>query len=484
MKRGSKTKSPLLKGLSPRGFVIAATGSGAGKTTVTLGIMEALKKRGLIVQPFKAGPDYIDPGFHRAVLKRPSYNLDTWMMGVDGVKKSFSVYSKGADIAVIEGAMGLFDGRDGLSEEGSTGHLAKALGLPVLLVVNAEKTARSVAAMVKGFEEFDRGVLVRWIIFNKVAGQRHFKIVKDAVTAHSKARVIGYLPRMTLSIPSRHLGLIIQKEMNGRAWTGFLKKLSAAVDANVDLKGFLKSVPAAKINGIKRPATAVAQGPLIRIAVASDRAFCFYYEENLDMLKEAGAEIVFFSPLKDKQLPRRTSGIYLGGGYPELHADGLAANSLMRNEINAASAEGMPVYAECGGMMYLSKALKTVDGKAHAMAGVFPWTTRMLKKRAAIGYREIRISGPCPFLKKGSMIKGHEFHYSECVKTTCPAGAKVRPVYAFKCPDTGKTLREGYLKGSTLASYVHLHFASNPGFATEFVKRCLEFSIQKKLKAG
>ncbi|MBI5887206.1 MAG: cobyrinate a,c-diamide synthase [Deltaproteobacteria bacterium] len=460
-----------------RAFVIAATGSGAGKTTVTLGLMEAMRKQGLIVQPFKAGPDYIDPGFHRAVVKRPSYNLDTWMMGPQGVKRSFSVYSKGAEVAVVEGAMGLFDGRDGISEEGSTGHLAKTLSLPVLLVVNAEKTARSVAAIVKGFENFDPGVKVKWVIFNKVGSRRHFKILSDAVAENSKARVIGYLPKDgALSVPSRHLGLVIQKDINGQTWKGFLKKLSWAVETNINLKGFLKSLPAAKTEGFKEQGLTAAKSPATRIAVALDRAFCFYYEENLDMLRRAGGECVFFSPLKDKRLPCRTSGIYLGGGYPELYAGRLAANSPMRAQIKAASSQGMPVYAECGGLMYLSRILKTIDGKGHAMAGVFPWTAKMLKKRKAIGYREITVRGQCPFLKKGSVLKGHEFHYSEMGGAADP---EVRPVYAFKCPDTGKMVHEGFMKASTLASYVHVHFASNPAFASGFVKKCLEFASQK-----
>lgn len=472
MKRNTKRNT------SPRAFIIAATGSGAGKTTVTLGMIAALRKRGLIVQPFKAGPDYIDPGFHRAAAGRPSYNLDTWMMGAEGVRKSFFRYSKGAHAAVIEGVMGLFDGRDGINEEGSTGHLAKALGVPVLLVVNAEKTARSVAAVVKGFEGFDPGVKVKWVIFNRVAGQRHFKTLKHAVNAHSKVSVIGYLPKDDLlSVPSRHLGLVLQEDIEKAAWRKFLRRLSSAFETNVDVEGFLRSLPAAKNRGgLERARKIAAHAPPARIAVARDRAFCFYYEENLDILKHAGAEVAFFSPLKDSGLPAGTSGVYLGGGYPEGLAGELSANAALRAEIKSASDSGMPIFAECGGLMYLSKAIKTIEGKRHAMAGVFPWTVRMLKKRKALGYREVVVRGGCPFLGKGSVLKGHEFHYSEIVKTP---GAGVSRVYGFKSPDTGRTLREGYLKGNTLASYAHIHFASNPGFASGFIEKCREFSLQK-----
>jgi cobyrinic acid a,c-diamide synthase len=457
-----------------KSIVIAGTSSGVGKTTVTLGLMGALKKRGLLVQPFKAGPDYIDPGHHRALLGVPSYNLDTWMMGPNGVRKTFRTKAKGADAAVIEGVMGLFDGRGGVTEEGSTAHLAKVLRTPVLLVVNAEKTARSVAAVVKGFSEFDPGLKLRWVLFNKVGSLNHYNILKDAVRSASRVKVLGYLPRdATLSMPSRHLGLVTQRDLKEGEWRGFIARAVKTVEKYVDVDSLLgtgKGKKSGKSPAAGMPGRQARRGGKrgVRIGVALDRAFCFYYEENFEILRGAGAELVFFSPLEDKVLPKGVTGLYFGGGYPELHSRSLGKNSSMMRSVKEAAASGMPVFAECGGLMYLSSAVLDQNGIKHPMVGVFPWGVRMLPRRRALGYREVVAASDNPFLTRDEPLRGHEYHYSEIT------GPKAGIPKVFGLRDASGTvgLKDGFLLKNTLAGYTHMHFASNPAFAKRFVEIC------------
>ncbi|MBI5642786.1 MAG: cobyrinate a,c-diamide synthase [Deltaproteobacteria bacterium] len=462
------------KALKPAAFIVAGTSSGAGKTTVTLGIMEALRKRGLAVQPFKAGPDYIDPGHHSLLLKRPSYNLDTWMMGVEGVRKTFNEKNAGADIGVIEGVMGLYDGKDGRSEEGSTAHLAKILGLPVLLVIDASKTARSAGAVIKGFEAYDHEVDLRWVIFNNVASPRHYKILTDSIPAGSGVKALGYMPKdKALQMPERHLGLVTSGDIEGGEWKAFVKKAASLIEAHVDLMPLLESERSSgRPCNIPVPAINKKKSNRIRIAVAYDKAFCFYYKENLEILGGLGAELAFFSPVKDKKLPVNINGIYIGGGYPEIYAKSIEANLPLRTEVKEAAKSGMPIYAECGGLMYLGRQIKDMEGKRFSSVGVFPWTSRMLKKRKALGYREIRAGEGCPFLRAGASVRGHEFHYSEI----SPA-PKIKKVFRVKTD--GGEIEEGYLYKSTLATYMHMHFASNPGFASGFADLCERFKNNK-----
>lgn len=461
-------------------FIVAGTNSSAGKTVLTLALMGALRRRGLVVQPFKAGPDYIDPGHHRELLKRPSYNLDTWMMGKGGVEATFVNGMRGADVGVVEGVMGLYDGRDGRGEEGSTAHIAKILGVPVLLVVNAEKTARSAGAVIKGFESYDPDVRIKWVVFNRVGSPRHFQILKDSVQkgpGGSKVRVLGYLPKDDgLKMPERHLGLTTAGDMRRDDWKRFVGKAVRLVERSVDIDGLIGSLGSLGSLRAKRVKAAPLRRPkekAARVAVALDRAFSFYYEENFEILRSFGAEVVFFSPMKDKKLPPRTDGVYIGGGYPELYARELEANAALRDEIAGKAKEGMPVFAECGGLMYLGKRMET-EGFSFRGAGVFPWTTRMLKRRKALGYREVRVTGGSPFLSRGA-IRGHEFHYSEISK-----GAKgIKRVFISTSPP-GEVVSEGYTFKNTLATYIHLHFASNPSFAEGFVKRCAEFGGRRR----
>ncbi|MBI5810322.1 MAG: cobyrinate a,c-diamide synthase, partial [Deltaproteobacteria bacterium] len=307
MNNGHENRARLsAKPRAASAFIIAGTNSGVGKTVITLGIMEALRRRKIAVRPFKAGPDYIDAGLHSALLKRPSYNLDTWMMGAANVKKTFySEAAAEAGISVIEGVMGLFDGRDGLSDEGSTAHLAKLLNIPVVLVVNAEKTARSAAAVVHGFKGFDRVVDVKWVVFNRVAGVRHSMILKESIKGIRGVKCLGCIPKDGgLALPERHLGLFSRGELKGNVWHDFIKKAGEAIERHLDiealLKPFLKRKAKAKREKARR---APHHGERVRIAVARDIAFSFYYEENLAILRGLGGELIFFSSLRDRRLP-------------------------------------------------------------------------------------------------------------------------------------------------------------------------------------
>ncbi len=462
-----------------KALIVAGTGSGVGKTTVTLGIMEALRRRGFSVQPFKAGPDYIDPGYHGALLERPSYNLDTWMMGVDGVLSTFKRASGGADVAVVEGVMGLFDGKGGRggSDEGSTAHLAKVLKAPVLLVVNGAKMARSAGAVISGFESFDPGVKIRWVVFNNVGSAAHYDLLKGSLKKGSKVEVLGFLPRdSALVTPERHLGLVTQSDIKGTRWREFLKRLNEAVESGIDMDALLSSLsldPAAK--AVKTPArravTKPVKGGRVRIAVAKDRAFSFYYQENLDILSELGAELVPVSPMSFKALPADVSGLYLGGGYPELYGKSLEANVSFRDEIKAAARAGLPIYAECGGLMYLGRSIRDLSGAGFKMAGVFPWTVRMTPRRKALGYREVVAVKGWGTLKGGLSIRVHEFHYSEMMKRP---PSSIKRAFSFTTGPNGTG--DGFLYKNTMASYTHLHFGSNIEFAKGFIDMCRAFS--------
>ena len=455
-------------------FIIAGTSSGTGKTTVTLALMATLRKRGLNIQPFKAGPDYIDPSHHSAVCGRDSYNLDTWMMGAEAVRRTFFRHMLQGDVGIAEGVMGLYDGRGGQNSEGSTAHLAKVLGIPVILVVDAAGMAGSAAALLQGFENFDSDVRIAGVIFNRVGSERHFAMLKEAVGNSCQARVLGYvLKNQEVSIPERHLGLVMAGE--DAADYG---SLTGLLEGTVDVDALLDC---SHIDVQEVPEEIAAQSTeSVTIAVAHDEAFCFYYRENLDILERCGARLAFFSPLEDETLPEGTAGIYLGGGYPELHAERLAANSLMRESIRSASEGGMPVYAECGGLMYLGQCLTDLEGYNFDMTGLFPWSSKMLPKRRSLGYREVMAVSDSPFMKTGETARGHEFHYSEI-----ESAESVERCYVSRGSD-GREEKEGYIYKNSLASYVHIHFASNPRFAQRFVAACRDWDrpVESNINEG
>ncbi|QWV99800.1 cobyrinate a,c-diamide synthase [Geomonas nitrogeniifigens] len=450
-------------------LVIAAPHSGSGKTTVTLGIMAALRRRGLKVAPFKVGPDFIDPGYHRLVSGVPSVNLDGWMCAPTFLRETFALHAASADVAVIEGVMGLFDGIDGVSDAGSTAQVAKELAAPVVLVVDAKSQARSAAAVVGGFAGFDPAVRVAAVIFNNVASANHERILREALGAHlPEVPVVGCLPRDgALAIPSRHLGLITAED--NPLSPEFLDHLIEVIERHLDLELLLEmeqqELPALPQPLFARAVAGDAPEP-VRIAVASDAAFCFAYPDNLRLLQESGSEICPFSPLEDAGLPDGIGGIYLPGGYPELFKGKLAANEPMKQAILKAVESGMPVYAECGGFIYLTQGVAGDEG-ATPFVGIFPVRTRMLPRRKALGYREVELVASGIIGGEGTVARGHEFHYSEMEEMP------ERFERLYRVSRKGAYLgMEGYRYRNCLASYIHLHFGSSPGIARDFVGNC------------
>lgn len=460
-------------------IVIAAPHSGSGKTTITLGIMETMRRRGLTVAPFKAGPDFIDPGYHRLVTGRVSHNLDGWILSGDTLVSLFDHHSFGCDIAVIEGVMGLFDGIDGVSEEGSTAQVAKLLGAPVILVIDARSQARSVAALVKGYATFDPDVWIRGVIFNHVGSDNHARVLKSAVESHDLGiPVIGSIPRDDrLIIPSRHLGLFTADEEP--LSPDYLDHLVDVVKDRLDF-GMLWGICGSPLIGDPTPLRISCRGDATRarIAVAHDIAFSFLYEENLRILEEAGAEIVRFSPLEDPDLPEGIDGLYLPGGYPELFAERLAANVTMRSRILEMVRAGLPTYAECGGLIYLCRGVRSTIGSfLGGFVGLFPVEATMLPRRRALGYREVELSRETILGPRGTIIRGHEFHYSDIE----PMPEEISRCYSVRKPglDLGP---EGYMVENCLGSYVHLHFGSNPAAACSFVEACERWRSQRPTK--
>jgi len=445
-----------------RPLLIAAPASGSGKTTVTLGLLAALRRRGVRVAPFKVGPDYIDPGHHAAACGRPSRNLDGWMCGEEGVRQSFLRGCDGANAAVIEGVMGLFDGATGESDAGSSAEIARWLGAEIVLVVDARSQARSVAALVKGFVEFDLRLRFAGVVLNRVGSERHEELLRSALASvPGLPPLLGCLPRdARVALPERHLGLVTAGE--GEADYASLAEL---VEARLDLDrllgagGRVRHVAVADHGRVSPPAS---RTPVVRIGVARDQAFCFCYPENLELLEQARAELVFFSPLVAAGLPEGLDGLYLPGGYPELYGGQLAANRSLMDDLHRQAAAGLPIYAECGGLMLLSAG---IDGQP--MAGVFPGSARMLERRQALGYRAVTLQADGPLGPAGTVARGHEFHYS-----TLDMPQQVRRDYRLSRPGGSALEAEGYRVGNVLGSYVHLHFASNPQLAVNFVRFC------------
>jgi cobyrinic acid a,c-diamide synthase len=445
-------------------FVIAGTHSGAGKSTLALALMAALRRRGLVVQPFKVGPDFIDPGHHTAVCGRVSRNLDTWMLTEEQVRRTFHQATADADVAIIEGVMGLFDGRSADDPRGSTAHVARLLGVPVVLVVDAEAMAASVAALVKGFAEFDPAVQLAGVICNRVAGSRHYAYLEPAIRKATEVVPLGWLPRRSdWGIPERHLGLTTAEEH--RPGTSFWESIADALAQTVDLDRLLEI--AQPLSGRREPPEAAstqgAHAPRsaskVRVAVARDVAFCFYYAENLELLVAAGATIIPFSPLTEAALPDDIRFLYLGGGYPELHAQALAGNRSMRDSIRNFHAQGGAIYAECGGLMYACRELVDAAGQAHPMLDLLPARTVMQSRRAALGYITLRTTAVSPLGPAGITARGHEFHYSRLE----PLGPLT---YAGLLERDGEAPRpDGLVSGRLWAGYAHLHFGSNPALA-------------------
>jgi cobyrinic acid a,c-diamide synthase len=468
------------------GFLIAAPQSGSGKTTVSLAIMAGLRRRGMTVAPFKCGPDFIDPGYHRLVTGRPSVNLDGWMCPESFVLDTFRLHSSDADVAVIEGVMGLFDGIGSAPMAGSSAQVAAITGSPVVLVVNARGMAASAAPLVRGFVGYDPRVSLAGVIFNNVGSAAHGELLCQAMSVElPDVSLFGCIPRdESLAIASRHLGLVTADDNPLSA--EYLERLADLAERHLDLDAlaalsFDSAQPTEDANVTRNNRLVNAQlvndrlvsgvEPPVRIAVARDAAFCFVYEDNLRLLQEAGAEIVPFSPLDDSGLPADVSGIYLPGGYPELYVERLAANVAIKNAVAKAVEIGLPVYAECGGLIYLTLGMEATDMQASSdFVGVFPVRARMLPRRRALGYRQVDSVTYSVILAAGESARGHEFHYSEIADMPAHIGR------CYRVTRQGMELGgEGFMNRNCLASYIHLHFGSNPGIAPTFVAACRNY---------
>ncbi len=448
-------------------IIVAGVTSGVGKTTVAVGIMHGLRKRGLRVQPFKVGPDFIDPSYHSIVTNRKSRNLDVWMMGRRGVIECFASACEGADIAVVEGVMGLFDGMSGKSDFASTAHVAKILDAPIVLVVDASKGARSIAAIILGFLHFDRRLRIAALILNNVAGQRHANYITDALAGVTKLPVIGILYRNSkIKLEERHLGLVPALELKG-AKSQLIARTARYIADCVDLDRVLNLCSVTSLpdgpNPPKRPLRA-------RIAVALDESFNFYYTDNLIALKRSGAHLVFFSPLQEQKLPDGVHGILLGGGFPEVLADSLEKNRSMVRSIRRAVDEGMPIYGECGGLMYLTRSISGYKGeiKARKMAGIVQADT-VMTGRLTLNYTDAECNGS---IFGNMQIRGHEFHYSSIENI---AGDS-RFAYSMKKGKGVTGSQDGFIiNDNSLAAYMHLHFA-NRKLPERMVLSCVRFS--------
>lgn len=449
------------------GLLLSGSASGVGKTTVALAIMAGLRRRGLTVQPFKCGPDFLDTGHHTRICGRSARNLDTWMLSAEANLSVLREASQGADAVIAEGMMGLFDGKSGNTEAGSSAEIAKLLKLPVVLVLDASKTARSIAAVVLGFEMFDPDLQLAGVILNRVASERHYGMLAAAIETSCKTRILGWLPREpVIAIPERHLGLqgAAEQASAGNQDTA-VDALAALAEKHLDLDRLLELQCGLDLTEVEPTSQPLSESPdAVRVGVPSDYAFSFYYEDNLDLLRRQGVEIVSFSPMKDTLLPPDLDGLYLGGGYPELYAKQLSVNWQMLQAVRAFAASGKPVYAECGGMLYLSEGLTTADGLAYPMAGVLPLCMEMTNKLVQFGYVTIDLTNDCLLGPKGTVVRGHSFHYSRIVsQKTVATGYRVQ--YSM----SGKEEFEGFYCGNVLASYIHLHFRANPSIAKNFV---------------
>lgn len=452
--------------MTQRRLVIAGTGSGVGKTTLTIGLMSALRNRNVVVQGFKCGPDYIDPSYHSAVTGRPSRNLDSWMLAPDVVRDIFVRGSTGADISIVEGVMGFFDGKSPYSNAGSSAEISEIIQSPVILVVNCASMARSVAAVVKGFQTFAHGPNIVGVIANHVGSEHHYRLVQAAIEQECGIPVVGYLQKEPdIAIPERHLGLIPSIERGELA--PFFTRLGELVEETIDLQQIMELSKAGPLPRQERSIFAPTGKQDVTIAVARDAAFNFYYPENLELLQAYGAKLVYFSPLNGEKLPGVADGLYIGGGFPEEFAQQLCAAEEVKASIRRAIQRGLPTFAECGGFMYLTEAIETTDGRSYDMVGVIPGKVIMQKRLVALGYREIEGNVGNMLLAPGMQAKGHEFHYSR-YQTAQPIP------HAYRIKGMRVDKEEGYMQGNLLAGYTHIHFASCPQMVHNWLARCKE----------
>jgi len=465
-------------------LIVAATHSGAGKTTATATIVGALRDAGLRVQPFKLGPDFIDGAYLAEAAGRPAVNLDLWMMGEEGVRSSFEHWAADADVAVIEAMGALYDGADG-GPDGSAAAMATLLGVPVVVVLDVWGMTRTAGALMLGLREFDPAAPIAGFLLNRVGSEAHREMIEAGLPEEMRQRVVGAIAADEgLRVPERHLGLLTVEENPGvarrreearrRAARGLdvarLRALAERAGRRESPPAVEAAVAAAVEAGRPTPGAAeprASGAPRARLAIARDPAFCFYYEDNLRLLAEAGFELLPFRPTADPSLPAGTDAVYLGGGYPESFAAELGANAALAGELRRRAAAGMPIYAECGGLLYLGRSLTDFDGRRHAMSGVLPFDAAMDPAHLAIAYVEVRLTRDSLLGPAGTIARGQEFHQSRIV------AADDLPEPYELTTSGGDRRAEGFVKGNVLGSYVHLHLASNPALAGNLLRSAL-----------
>jgi len=444
-------------------IVLAGTTSGVGKTSITCSIIHALQNRGYSVQPFKVGPDYIDPSYLSSISKCETYNLDVWLMGKNQVLNSFILNSK-SNVSVIEGLMGYYDGFGGDSNYASTHHVASITKSPVLLVLDASKTARSIAATVLGFQKFHRNSRIAGIILNKIASKKHELLCKSALEK-TKIPIIGTIQKNPiLNLESRHLGLISTLDKNSLKIQieKISKIISKSLDVNQIIRIMKKPIP------LPKKSKSIHKKLKTTIAVALDTSFNFYYQDNLESLQREGANLQFFSPVNDKKIPK-CDGLYIGGGFPEVLGNSLEKNTVMKKTIKKLAEDDLPIYAECGGLMYLTKSITTCD-KKHKMVGLFDAETKMTNKMR-LNYTKGKITQKNTISEKSHNFQGHEFHYSQLDSISSDS----KFAYDLEIGEGIKKHQDGMLLHNTLASYGHLYFDSS-NYAQIFVKNCINYS--------
>ncbi len=438
-------------------IMIAGTNSGCGKTSVVCALLRAFQKRGTIINAFKCGPDYIDPMFHSKIINVPSRNIDYFLCG-NSINELFIRNAKNAQLNIIEGVMGYYDGIAGTTPENSSHDVSMRLQIPSLLVVNCKGALLSVAATIKGFCELYENN-IKGVILNNVSPQM-LPLYKEIVELHTDVEVLGCLPfEPTAEIKSRHLGLVTAQEIDGLQQK--IDKLAALASENIDLDKIMEIAQSAP--HLSYAMSVEKQSKKVKIAVAKDEAFCFYYEDSLDVLRDFGVELIYFSPLNDSALPPEISGVFLGGGYPELYLQKLSQNKSMLKSMNTAHEKNMPIYAECGGFMYLGTSIDE-----YKMCDIIQMKSEMTKKLQNFGYITLTTQNDNMLLKKGEEVTAHEFHYS-----TCDLNSSNLALTATK--KNGKKWQAAYIKQNVFALYPHIHFAGNTNLAQRFINKCEEF---------
>ncbi len=450
-------------------LVIAGTQSGVGKTTIVAGLLAAFRARKLKVQSYKIGPDYIDPGYHQQAGGKPAYNLDSWLMPEERIANLLAMTAEGQDLALIEGVMGLYDGgKNGIS---STAEIAKRLHAPVVLVLDVKSAGESAAAVACGFKDYDPDVNFAGVILNRVGSHSHRQMVEEALQRRN-IPVFGAVYRdVAIQLPERHLGLTPVSEHDSK---DIMVRLQAKIEAEIDVSALMTLGQSAPSLEVVQPVYPALHGAPVRIAVAQDEAFSFYYPDSLAVLAGQGAELVSFSPLHDEKLPEKIDGLLLGGGFPEMFLAELADNERLRKEIGTAAQKGMPLYAECGGLMYLCREIADFTGQSYPMCNVVPARSEMRQKLQTVGYVEATALSDSVLSRQGDILRGHEFHFSEMIPD-----AEFNWAFSFAKLRTGAVYCGGFCQGNVLASYLHLHFAGNEMAARRFVEKCRAYQSQR-----